>query len=358
MKKILFINKSQFGYHTDYTKYCEYLKSSYDITYLCFDNGLEKVKTDGINVIYIPACTPKVVRGFLFIIAALYHSIFSKGLVFIHYFELCGIFPSFLNSNRLVLDIRTLAVQGNESYRRKYDSGLIRACRKYKNITVISEGVFKRLKLVHASNKIIKLGADSISLVDKKFDDLKLIYVGTLSNRNIVETIMGLKKFTDTFPNVNITYDIVGNGLDFDLIKNKIYELNLQDKVTMHGTILHAELNSFFDNCNVGVSYVPITDFFNFQPPTKTYEYIMSGIPCIATSTHENKKVISGVNGYLCNDDPDSFFKALTYMHNNLNQFKSESIRNSIKGCTWSEIVNYELKPFLDNLYSKSIVKN
>lgn len=357
MKKILFINKSQFGYHTDYTKYCEYLKPYYNITYLCFDNGLEKVSVDGINVIYIPTGAPKILRGLLFIISALYYSMLSTGLVFIHYFEFCGILPYVVNSNRLVLDIRTLAVHGDESYRKKYDSSLRRSCRKYKNITVISEGVFERLQLAHVSKKIIKLGADSISQVDKNFDDLKLIYVGTLSNRNIFETIIGFKKFTDTFPDVNIKYDIIGSGLDFEFIQGQLYKLNLQDKVTMHGTILHSNLKIFFDKCNVGVSYIPITEFFNFQPPTKTYEYIMSGIPCIATNTYENKKIISEVNGYLCNDDPDGFFEALIYMHNNLNKFKSESIKSSINGCTWSEIVNLDLKPFLDDVYSNSILK-
>ena len=36
--KIVIINKTQFGYHTDYYKYCEYLKDDYDITFLCFDS--------------------------------------------------------------------------------------------------------------------------------------------------------------------------------------------------------------------------------------------------------------------------------------------------------------------------------
>ena len=42
-KSILIIIKNQFGYHTDYTKYCEYLNSEFNITYLCFDAGYEKL---------------------------------------------------------------------------------------------------------------------------------------------------------------------------------------------------------------------------------------------------------------------------------------------------------------------------
>ena len=52
-KKILFVNKEQFGLLTDSTKYCEYLSNSYDITYICFDDGHDKVEIDNIRYVYL-----------------------------------------------------------------------------------------------------------------------------------------------------------------------------------------------------------------------------------------------------------------------------------------------------------------
>jgi len=42
--------------------------------------------------------------------------------------------------------------------------------------------------------------------------------------------------------------------------------------------------------------------YYDCQPATKTFEYILSGMVCIATSTYENKKLINNINGVLCND--------------------------------------------------------
>jgi hypothetical protein len=47
-KKLLIINKIQFGYHTDTFKYCQYLKDEFDITYICFDAKEIKIN-DGLT---------------------------------------------------------------------------------------------------------------------------------------------------------------------------------------------------------------------------------------------------------------------------------------------------------------------
>lgn len=39
--------------------------------------------------------------------------------------------------------------------------------------------------------------------------------------------------------------------------------------------------------------YVPITDYYEYQPPTKTFEYVLSGLLCLATATSSNKEVIT-----------------------------------------------------------------
>src|SRR5690606_31743303 len=108
-------------------------------------------------------------------------------------------------------------------------------------------------------------------------------------------------------------FDVVGFGYndEEDNLKRLVVELGLQDVVNFHGRMSHTDAQVFFDRSNIGISYVPLTSYYDHQPPTKTYEYILSGMPVVATETSENVKLINSVNGVLCKDTPDSFADGL-----------------------------------------------
>jgi len=124
----------------------------------------------------------------------------------------------------------------------------------------------------------------------------------------------------------------------------------MNNVITLYGRIPHFELQPFFDKCNIGVSYIPMTEYYEFQPPTETFEYILSGMVCIATDTNENRLLISKENGVLCEDNPESFANALDYVYYNRQNYNSETIRNSLKDYTWENIVNKYLIPILNKL--------
>ncbi|WP_181938042.1 MULTISPECIES: glycosyltransferase [unclassified Arenibacter] len=199
---------------------------------------------------------------------------------------------------------------------------------------------------------ILPLGSDILSTQNKSFKSLKLFYIGTLDGRNIHQSILGLKLFLDKFNanNINLCYDIVGYGTEAceNIINKAIEDTGLQNKVVFHGRKTHGESQYFFDNCNVGVSYIPITEYYDCQPPTKTYEYINAGMVCIATQTQENKKIINADNGVLCKDTPEAFCGALVEISNNLTKWDSQLIRNTQSNSTWANIAlnlkNYILK--------------
>ena len=66
-KKLIIINKAQFGYHTDSLKYCQHLKNDYNITYVCFDTGREKLYEDNVEVVYVPYEGSFLKRGLGFV---------------------------------------------------------------------------------------------------------------------------------------------------------------------------------------------------------------------------------------------------------------------------------------------------
>lgn len=350
-KKVLFIDREQFGSLTDSLKYCEYMNNSYDIEYLCFDKKRPKIKLSNIEVHYVPAFKPRVLRAIIFIIIAIIKCLFYKGKIFVLYFPKCETIKKILFWKKIHIDIRTLSVIKDEEKRKKENLQICNCINKFDSVSIISQPIADSINIKSSIKQyILPLGADIISKNEKSFNTIKLLYIGTLENRDIIKTVQGLELFIKKNPSLSISYDIVGDGCDFDIINNYILEHRLDTYVRMYGRVPYKELKPFLDSHNVGVSFVPMTTGYDLQPPTKTYEYILSGLFCIATNTRSNNDVIiNDVNGYLIEDSASSFFKALEHIYNNKDNYYSELIRKTLLDYQWHILVDKYLRPILED---------
>ena len=123
--------------------------------------------------------------------------------------------------------------------------------------------------------------------------------------------------------------------------------LGLENIVEFKGYIPQTQLAPYFKTHNIGVSFVPINDYYNCQPPTKTYEYILSGMPTIATRTLENCKIVCENNGILINDDRCSFGIGLKFIVENVNKYNSSNVRDTLIEHTWENIIKTRLLSYL-----------
>lgn len=354
-KKVLIVNKIQYGYHTDTYKYTSYLKGEFDITYICFDSKLKKYNGNGIRIKYISNDGSFILRGFKFVHAIIKYILNNKtDLVFITYFQLASFLKIIFPLKKFILDIRTGSIANSWIKRKRYDGIMVLESLLFNNITIISDCLRIKLKLNSKKCHLLPLGSDIISKTKKSFNDLKIIYVGSFDNRNIHETIIGLNIFIQKYKSLKVTYDIFGTGSKGteDLIKNTIEYECLNQIVKLNGRKNHNELREYFDNCNIGISYIPITDYYDCQPPTKTYEYINSGILCIATKTTANKELICVENGILCEDNPISFFESLEKIYLCKDNFNSEKIASTLIDFNWQNITD-NLSNYLNNLLNK-----
>lgn len=349
-QKLLILNKDPFGYHIDTYKYCEYLRDRFEIIYICIEPINIRIEPfENIKVVYITNRFPRLIRGIYYTFYCLIFTLFFKGKIFVKYFETSILIKRLLFWKKMILDVRTLSVSPNESLRYRYNKKLMETCKYFDHITVISPGIRDKLKIPIHKTSILPLGADIISTSNKSFSDIKLLYIGTLFHRRLEDTILGFKLFCNKYPNNGFTYDIIGSGYnkEQDILTKLIEQLDLADKIKLHGFIPSSLVKPFFDKCNIGVSYIPITDFYNFQPPTKTFEYIMSGLFTIGTSTFSNREIINSSSGILIEDNADSFSNALEFIYFH-RQFDSRLIRETLLSYSWESIINKCLIPILD----------
>lgn len=349
MKKLLIISKGQFGYHTDIYKWCEYLRDEYNIELITFD-GKAKVTMENVNVHYVSNTGNRTLRGIRYVLTCLWHILFFKGIIFVCYFKECRILKWCFPKRKMYLDIRTLNVNANENIRKREDALIKKATELYDFVTIISEGTRDKIEIHKEKSAILPLGADTVSTVNKSFDSIRMMYVGTLYNRDIHKTIVGLNILLKKDNSLKIHYDIIGNSPGNELadLRTLVKKYKLEEYVTLHGYVQHSQLKSFFDKCNVGVSFVPITEYYEHQPATKSFEYILSGLYTIATSTYCNKEIITQENGILINDTPESFAESIEYILQNRVKLNSDVIRNTLQEYKWENLVNKYLKPVLE----------
>jgi glycosyltransferase involved in cell wall biosynthesis len=253
-----------------------------------------------------------------------------------------------------VFDIRTGSISENALFRTSYDSLLLFESKFFRHVTIISESLSKKFNLTKKAT-IVPLGSEPISVTSKSFDSLHLLYVGTLSGRHIDKTLIAFSRFYNEHKrDIPMSYTIIGDGphAEIEQLDEIAEEFSLSSVVNITGRIPFTELKPYFDSHNIGVSFVPITDFFDVQPVTKTFDYLLSGMPVIATATYENKKVISDSNGVLIDDSIDDFYKGIQNIWDNKKRYKSEQIVTTSSQYRWNDIIN-NLGNYLDKIRTK-----
>jgi hypothetical protein len=349
MKKILILFPYQWGYNTDYLFYSKLLKEKYEVTYIGYDLNLPAVPADGVKLIQIKHTGKlSIIKLYKTVIREVKSDTYSHLLI--NYFITCSLLLLLLPSQvKKIVDIRTSFI-----YPRKLKSMFFNTVMKietamFKNITVVSHGVKEFLKLP-ARTHVLPLGGPLFPLYDKDFNSLRFLYVGTFYDRNIVNTIHAFSRFASAkLNNIDMHYTIIGYGSveEVQAVQAAIASQGLEHLISYKGTVRYPELNAYFESHNVGVSYIPMTIYYDCQPPTKTFEYMLSGNVVLGTNTTENARVITPENGVLVGDSVEAFYEGMLRIYEQRSNYNAVAIQKEAKDHTWQAIVDDNLIPYL-----------
>lgn len=355
MRKLLIIVQDQYGYNIDTFYFSKYLSGYYQVVYFGWDQGFFEISNPDISIQNISRDGGKITRLGRFIYAILKEADVNS-IIFMRNFKGLSLILRFLKLNScFIFDIRSGSVDKNKFYRILNDFRVKFETLFYSNVTIISESLSRKFRLTGKAH-VLPLGAEVISNKLKTFDSMKLIYVGTLFNRNIDVAIKGFSDFYyKYFDKIHMNFTIIGDGQSGDLEKLNclVKNLGLEDIVLLVGRVPHVQLSSYFDLANIGISYIPITKYYDFQPATKTYEYLLSGMPVLATKTYENCRCISDFNGVLIGDSSADFECGLIRLYEQIHTYDSSKIMASAKSYSWLNIVSNNFIPYLHSVESK-----
>jgi glycosyltransferase involved in cell wall biosynthesis len=87
---------------------------------------------------------------------------------------------------------------------------------------------------------------------------------------------------------------------------------------------------------------------------TKVFEYLLAGMPVIATRTTENQAVITPERGILIDDSAVSFAEGLRVIAGRLGSYDGPGIAGRSMQYSWAAIVRDNLEPVLRHAMEES----
>ena len=126
-------------------------------------------------------------------------------------------------------------------------------------------------------------------------------YVGIINHRKIPESVKIVNELSEYIP--EIKYKIAGMAF----IKEDIPEDS--EIIHYHGVVPHNKVGEFLSDVSFGFCLYDKKPRYETAVSTKTFEYIMSGIPVIASGTKGNQFIED--NGYGILIDPDNIEEAV-----------------------------------------------
>jgi len=131
----------------------------------------------------------------------------------------------------------------------------------------------------------------------------------------------------------NVLLLIVGGGDVLPLLKQKVNELNLQEKVKFVSRQTPENLAGYTRNADLGLTIDKDTNInYRFSLPNKLFDYIHAGVPVLATPLVELKNIIQQYNigAFIENHDPvhiASTIKNLLEDENRLAEYKTNTAK-------------------------------
>ncbi len=202
---------------------------------------------------------------------------------------------------------------------------LYHGARKSTLVMPIGEALYEDL-LAHgcdlAKLRLIYMGVDSIfnevGIVDAHEKDdhpLELIYIGSVTKergRDVMLEALAMANMEGEIARLTI----IGACADQQKYCAKhARQFGIADSVVVHGRVPGQAIPFFLKNADAGLCLWENQPWWRFNPPTKLFEYLVAGLPVIASNIRTHTRYIRhGYNGLIFEYDSVNLTQAIQMM--------------------------------------------
>lgn len=135
--------------------------------------------------------------------------------------------------------------------------------------------------------------------------NLHLVYVGFLTElRGLDLLIKVVAEYIERGNSADsIRVDIVGKGATKPKLESLVSELGVAESVTIHGWLSQETVNELMAAANVGALTYRVCGHWNHTIPNKIFDYMLAGLPVLATEVLPIRRIVVQENcGLVCRD--------------------------------------------------------
>jgi len=149
-------------------------------------------------------------------------------------------------------------------------------------------------------------------------DSLRIVYTGSV-REDRGRDIMLKAVFLCRERGVPAHIIIVGaDSEQIRIICKTVKKYSIDKHVDVIGRVSGNEIPDYLGNADFGICLWADKPYWRFNPPTKLFEYLVSGLPVIANDMRTHTKYVAdGVNGFICKYSSESLSEILINAWNN-----------------------------------------
>jgi glycosyltransferase involved in cell wall biosynthesis len=220
--------------------------------------------------------------------------------------------------------------------------------KKLSNSVVIPVGYNGRLFHSQQGERAPDVPEPSASSLDR----LVVVYAGSMAHYRQLDRLMEGFALAKRMKG-NLQLLMIGGGAAMGGLQSLARTLGVEEDVVFTGMVPHERMVDYLRTAHIGLSFVPMTESYNYNPPLKTYEYLACSLPVIATRTVSNSKIVTeGLNGVLIDDSAEGLKEGLLRLAGNpalMERMKTNAAR-SVEEFDFEKITQKMLIPLYLNL--------
>jgi glycosyltransferase involved in cell wall biosynthesis len=135
---------------------------------------------------------------------------------------------------------------------------------------------------------------------------------GVMGPQDGVDLVIDTIQYVTTVRNRrDISFSVLGKGDEWERLRSKVRELDLEDFVYMPGRVTDNELFEYLSTADVGLSADPPGPLNNVSTMNKTMEYMAFGVPVLAFNLKETRFSAQDSAIYVDSPTPEAYGDAL-----------------------------------------------
>lgn len=174
----------------------------------------------------------------------------------------------------------------------------------------------------------------ALSALPKAADEaVQLIYVGSVHEdrgRDVMLQAVAISNQNSKIAHLTI---IGASAAQAKYCDNLVKELDITNSVTIYGRVPGYEIPGYFSKADAGLCLWKDLPWFRFNPPTKLFEYLVAGLPVLASNIRTHTQYVQDeVNGLICEYDSTSLANAIQHLYKtraDLPQLKQRAVASS-----------------------------